>query len=78
MAKIQDEKIKAQEWEVSQLQKRASSSSRTKMNEITEFIDNGDNPIIITNLDNGMARQGDKRFEINQDDMEQALGFSWE
>ena len=59
MAKIQDEKIKAQEWEVSQLQNRAVQVE----NEITEFIDNGDN------------HYNELRQEVrDQDDMEQALG----
>ena len=59
MAKIQDEKIKAKEWEVSQLQKRAVQVE----NEITEFIDNGDN------------HYNELRQEVrDQDDMEQALG----
>lgn len=59
MAKIQDEKIKAKEWEVSQLQNRAVQVE----NEITEFIDNGDN------------HYNELRQEVrDQDDMEQALG----
>lgn len=59
VAKIQDEKIKAKEWEVSQLQKRAVQVE----NEITEFIDNGDN------------HYNELRQEVrDQDDMEQALG----
>jgi hypothetical protein len=59
VAKIQDEKIKAKEWEVSQLQNRAVQVE----NEITEFIDNGDN------------HYNELRQEVrDQDDMEQALG----